>query len=365
VTVFGESAGGVNVYTLLLAQRAKGLFERAIVESGGLTSTTADEAENFTDDSMPGAKNSSNEVIVRMLGADRTAAKAKLAAMADAATADFLRARTPAQLFDAYAGKHEVGMIDMPLVVHDGALLPTGSWLTAFARADGWNRVPVIVGTNREEAKLFPRFVNEPEYQAAADALSRMWKARGVDAPAAAMRASGQHDVFAYRFDWHDEPTVLGADVSRMLGAAHGIEVPFVFGHFDIGPLTSWVYDARSAPSRGLLSAAMMGYWTTFARTGTPNGGTSDLPTWSPAPAFMVLDAPVSSLHMSDAVEEPSRIIADVDADARLPTQREKCAVFLAMTGMGEGLTKADYPHAGAHGCADFPADAYPWEAKK
>ena len=54
-----------------------------------------------------------------------------------------------------------------------------------------------------------------------------------------------------------------------------------------------------------------------------------------------------------------------VDADARLPTQREKCAVFLAMTGMGEGLTKANYPNAGAHGCADFPADAYPWETKK
>jgi len=265
-------------------------------------------------------------------------------------------------------------------VVHDGSLLPTGSWLERLSHADGWNQMPVIVGTNREEAKLFlvanpelirlrcgifPRFVNEPQYQAAAEALSRMWKARGADAPAAAMRASGARDVYAYRFDWHDEPTLLGADVSRMLGAAHGMEVAFVFGHFDVGPLSSWIYDERSAPSRGQLSAAMMGYWTTFARTGSPNGGSSDLPAWSAAPSFMVLDVPVSSLHMSSAIEDPARIIADVDSDARLATQREKCAVFLAMTAMGEGLTKADYPRVGARGCADFPADAYPWEGKK
>jgi para-nitrobenzyl esterase len=271
-------------------------------------------------------------------------------------------------------------MIDMPLVVHDGSLLPAEPWMERFSRAGGWNQMPVIVGTNREEAKLFlvanpelirlrcgifPRFVNEPAFQAAAEALSRMWKARGADAPAAAMRASGEPAVFAYRFDWHDEPTILGADLSRMVGAAHGMEVSFVFGHFDVGPLSSWIYDERSAPSRGQLSAAMMRYWTTFARTGSPNGGTSDLPTWATAPQFMVLDVPVSSLHMSNAVENPARIIADVDADARLPSQREKCAVFLAMTAMGEGLTQADYPHVGAHGCAAYPPDGYPWEAAK
>ena len=61
-----------------------------------------------------------------------------------------------------------------------------------------------------------------------------MWKATGADMPAAALRGT-QPDVYVYRFDWDEEPTLLGADLGEMLGAAHGFEIPFVFGHFDLG----------------------------------------------------------------------------------------------------------------------------------
>ena len=44
-----------------------------------------------------------------------------------------------------------------------------------------------------------------------------------------------EDDVFVYRFDWHEEPHVMGADLSIILRAAHGFEIPFVFGHFDLG----------------------------------------------------------------------------------------------------------------------------------
>jgi para-nitrobenzyl esterase len=50
VTIFGESAGGQNVYSLLVSPKAKGLFHHAIVESGGLSQTTTDQAEHFADD---------------------------------------------------------------------------------------------------------------------------------------------------------------------------------------------------------------------------------------------------------------------------------------------------------------------------
>ena len=46
---------------------------------------------------------------------------------------------------------------------------------------------------------------------------------------------STQPDVFVYRFDWDEEPKLLGADLQPMLGAAHGFEIPFVFGHLDLG----------------------------------------------------------------------------------------------------------------------------------
>ena len=49
------------------------------------------------------------------------------------------------------------------------------------------------------------------------------------------------------------------------------------------------------------------------------------------------------------------------DADPRLPTQRDKCRVFRTLAQQGRGLTPAEYPHAGAHGCEEFPWASYPW----
>jgi len=78
--------------TLLLSPLASGLFQRAIVQSGGLETRAPGSGENFTDDAEPGHRNSSNEVIARLFGAegkaaDRNAAKARMAAMEPAALA--------------------------------------------------------------------------------------------------------------------------------------------------------------------------------------------------------------------------------------------------------------------------------------
>ncbi len=67
ITISGQSAGGANVFSLLLAPPARGLFHRAIVESGGPGTYPTAMGENFTDDAEPGHANSSNEVLVRLL----------------------------------------------------------------------------------------------------------------------------------------------------------------------------------------------------------------------------------------------------------------------------------------------------------
>jgi para-nitrobenzyl esterase len=394
VTIFGESAGGMDVYSLLVSPLAKGLFQRAIVESGGLSLTTAAEAENFADDAgadaKPGHKNSSNEVLARLLekdglAADHAAAKAHLAAMSDGEIAKYLRDKSPEELLRAYDTKHEIGMIDMPLVFDDGTVLPQGDWTEHLATPNGWNQVPVIVGTNRDEAKLFlfldptrvtwrlgifPHYVDEPTYQAAAEYMSRTWKATGVDAPAAAMRRSGEANVYAYRFDWRGEPHVAGADLSKMIGAAHGLEIPFVFGHFDLGRLGNLLFDKNGKASRQQLSSAMMSYWAEFARTGAPGRGQGV--TWTAwdisapdGPKFLALDVtPGAGIRMSDAVESQPRLLAEIDVDPRLPTQLDKCRVFHDLAGWTHGMTKADYVHAGKVGCAAYPFADYPWGPK-
>src|SRR5436305_1699803 len=75
---------------------------------------------------------------------------------------------------------------------------------------------------------------------------------------------------FVYRFDWREEPTVLGGDIGKMLGAAHAFEVPFVFGHFDLGPDGRARWTAANEPGRRALSQAIMSYWAAFARGGVP-----------------------------------------------------------------------------------------------
>jgi para-nitrobenzyl esterase len=130
VTIFGESAGGRNVVTLLLAPLASGLFHRAIVQSGGLDTRTPAQAENFSDDAEPGLRNSSSEVIARLLvaegqAADRDAARGQIAALEPAALASWLRSKTPAELFAAYSKQRFEGLLDVPQSFA-GGVVPAG-----------------------------------------------------------------------------------------------------------------------------------------------------------------------------------------------------------------------------------------------
>src|SRR5262245_16276664 len=386
VTIFGESAGGQNVFALLLASPARGLFHRAIVESGGLDFRTTDGAEGFTDDPRAGHPNSSGEAAARMLvasggAADRAAAKTKLAAMSFEDTAAFLRSRSAFDVLLAFSPAASGDFIDLPRLFRDGVVLPVGDPMEALGHPGAHADVPVIIGTNRDENKLFmfndpalvrrwfgivPRLRDPTSYQLDAEYLARMWKATGADQPAAALSASQRAPVFVYRFDWDEEPTIVGADLPLMLGAAHAFEIPFVFGHFDLGRQGSRIFTAENAPGRETLSAQMMGYWAQFARTGDPGQGRDGTqppwPRWDGSPRFLVLDTPAGGgVHPSTDGVTSASVVAAVDADARLRTQRDKCRVFRTLASWGRGFDRADYPTAGAHGCAQYPFDSFPW----
>ena len=77
--------------------------------------------------------------------------------------------------------------------------------------------------------------------------------------------------VFAYRFDWDEEGSVMGYDLSTALGAAHGLEIAFVFGEFEGGLGLSYLYP--KTPARDQLSKSMMSYWAEFAHSGNPGKG--------------------------------------------------------------------------------------------
>ena len=347
VTIFGESAGGMNVYGLLLSPLASGLFDRAIVQSGGLPRATIAEAENL--EAEGGNPASSSETLARLLVEAKDAkcmseARGRARSQSPEAIAAFLRGRSLEQIFAAYKDFELAGMIQMPMVFRDGRVLPKAAPLEVFA-AGTWNQVPTIVGTNRDEQKLFmafdPRFtwqilwvlprIREPEfYASAARHWSAIWKATGADEPAAAMRLGGG-EVWQYRFDWDAEPTLLGTDFSVLIGAAHAIEIPFVFGHFQLSPQLDRLFTAASAPGRDALSQAMMSYWAAMAFDGTPGTGRAgDLPAWPAGPDFMLLDAPeAGGLRLSDALLREEDVFRGIGEDPLLRGDAERLCLVL------------------------------------
>jgi len=315
---------------------------------------------------------------------DRDAAKSRLAQMSGADIERYLRGKSTIEVLTAYPPIAHVDMIDMPKVFRDGVVLPAEDPLQRLGQPDGYNHVPVIFGTNRDENKLFmqgdsqlvhrilwiiPRIRDERHYNLMAEYMAKMWKANGADEPATAIQSTAGASVFVYRFDWNEEPRVLGTDLSVLLGAAHAFEIPFVFGHFDLGREGNMIFTTENEPGRKALSAQMMSYWAEFAYTGAPSRGRNDhLPEWTPwnesaaAPKFMIFDtAAGGGVRMSSDTVTTASVLAAIDDDPRLPTQRDKCMIYRDLAQWSRNFTRKDYPTAGRQGCAAYPIDAYPW----
>ena len=347
VTIFGESAGGRDVMALLAAPAARGLFHRAISQSGAVRSTTPAQAENFADASEPGAPGSSNEILTALVvkqgrAPNRAAARAELATWTAAETAEFLHGLSPAEILAAYSTDDAEGLVRVPQMFLDGTVLPAEPALDVYASGRHAG-VPVLLGTNRDEDKLFlyadpdetwnllgliPR-LNDPEaYAAKAKYGSDLWKSAGADQPAAALAEGGAPGVYVYRFDWDEQPSLLGADLGAMLGAAHGFEIPFVFGHFDLGPEANVMWTEDNEAGRKELSEAMISYWVNFAETGDPGRGRAGkLPAWTPGPEFLILDTEDGGgIRMASGVVREDDVWAAAVADPRLSDRDERCA---------------------------------------
>jgi para-nitrobenzyl esterase len=390
VTIFGESAGGRNVFSLLASPRAARLFHRAIAQSGGTGTLALDRARGFRDDpEAPGEEHSSGELLLVLLERDgraenRAAAKAALRAMPAAEVAVLLRDRSAHEILSFFDGSRMGGLYDVPQLLRDGHVLPAEPLPERFRRPGSYSAVPVILGSNRDENKLFmlassdavarisrvPLWLkDERRYDVMAHYQALAWKAEGVDEPARALRASQGPTVFAYRFDWDEEPRFLWLDFAKLLGAAHGLEIPFVFGRLTFAGADRFLFDEARRPAAEDLSRKMMSYWSEFAHSGDPGRGRAgDLPRWPAwdasapdAPRFMILDTEAGGglRPSSDAVTLES-VIERAEADPRFRDQHERCELYRLLVRWGRTLTPEQYA---AGNCRDHPLDAYPWES--
>jgi para-nitrobenzyl esterase len=261
-------------------------------------------------------------------------------------------------------------------VVRDGVVIPRKKPLAVLARLGGHERVPFIAGTNRDEHKLFflmssphvsrtlglpTGFVNERLYDLEGEYGGAMWRAMGADEPIATLAARPGPPVFAYRFDWDEEPRILGVDLAKLLGASHALDLLFVFGLTDLGFASRFIYaDAESAER---LSRQMRSYWANFAYTHDPaRGRHDDLPEWAPwnvdpgEPKYLILDSDRDGgIEVGRDVLDQARVLARAEKDPRLEGDEERCRVFRNFVQWSEALTVEGYAQVLRGACQAHP----------
>ena len=324
VTIFGESAGGHDVAALLISPLAEGLYHRAIIQSGLVDSLTPAEARGEEGDQP----NPSFAVTERLGGPER------------------FHTATLAEVFDAY--ELEDGMwMELPRMIEDGVSIPAMPMAEAFAGGAPIADVPTITGTNRDEMKLFYAFddrltkpvfsifrkpIDEDFYNSVSHYAGRAWRVRSVDGVASALGAQGRTDVWAYRFDWDEGGTFLFTDFSKLLGAAHAIEIPFVFNRISlIGQGDQYLFSKKTEASRQELSQAMGAHWAAFARTGNPDLAGQAWSTFGTEGSSIIFDTQADGGIRNEVTADSfAAIAADLQTDETL-TDEQQCLIAGAL----------------------------------
>ncbi|CBL44966.1 Predicted esterase [gamma proteobacterium HdN1] len=308
VTLFGESAGAMAITCLLTSPYAKGLFKRAILQSGGadfiLTRDEADEiARHFL----------KSEPIAQVLGT--ASGSAALALLRNLSVETLLKGQQACQLLYYNRGPYlqqviQRGMTLIPVI--DGDFLPQAP-LKALQEGVA-KEIPLLISCTRDEWNLFlhapeadgttlakrryahldksrlislcerrlpglgeraanlyeemvPRWIDTPT---ALDIFSAFESDRLFRIPSiriAEAQANFRKDVYMAHFDFDEGP----------MGACHGIDLPLVFGHTQT-PMGTALIGNNTANQR--LSEQVQGAWIAFARSGNPSSDA--IGCWSP-----------------------------------------------------------------------------------
>jgi para-nitrobenzyl esterase len=163
VTIYGESAGGFNVLSLMASPLARGLFHKAIVQSGGLNIFTRKQSQvpwknQGGNHVMTSQEMTANWLVRSGRAPGKTSAMLMQSDLDSQALSNWLRSLPLQDIFDIFDASF-AGMIEMPLLIGDGYVLPEMTAVEIFSDPALYANVPVILGTNRDEVALFLAFL--------------------------------------------------------------------------------------------------------------------------------------------------------------------------------------------------------------
>ena len=369
VTIFGESAGGHNVYSLLVSDKSRGLFNKAISMSGYTTSIKLNDAYKPKDKSSTSTFSSSN-VVNRILKDQVEPIPNKEYTKLE--TRRILLNLTSKEFFKYYSERESYE--EIPLLTADGIVIPKVGLREALYDPEYIYKVPTMAGSTRDEVKLWlasaeyfvdldfsavgsvigiPKVIlkNEEAFEAFNYYRSSAWKIRGVDVPLKGLYEAGNQSLYSYRYDWDDHRRYLIADFKKLIGAAHATEIPLLAGNAKLVggyPLSDLIYPPGA--SKFYLSRNMMRFWANFAKTGIPGKSTNSIE-WKPIiskdnlnPTYMVLDNR-KNLGMQSKVNTFKSLSTELFYDNRV-NNLEKCVILLQMfTFVGDDLYDENIKH--------------------
>jgi len=296
VTIFGESAGSFSVSAQMASPLAKGLFQKAIGESGA-----AFHSGGLSFEPLSVREEKDVKTVSAKLGASTLAE---------------LRAISAEKLLAAFAPPQSRGFDFGPDV--DGYFLPEP--VPAIFAAGKQNDVPLLAGWNHDEGsfeiafspqkptadslkataqkefgdksaeflRLYPSDTPEQALRSALDFAGDRFIAFSTWAWMESQAKTGKQPIYRFRFDLGPPADPKGPQ----LGAYHSSEIEYVFGQLDSKAGVTWKAENRA------LSDELQKYWANFARSGDPNGpGLPKWPAYSAADGWrvMFLDAPCAA----------------------------------------------------------------------
>ncbi|WP_340024508.1 carboxylesterase/lipase family protein [Paenibacillus sp. FSL K6-1096] len=297
VTVFGESAGSMSIAALLAMPAAKGLFARAIMESGAAQTLTAQQGEQIAAAFLAelGLQPGGDTRLLHTLPADRIMEAA-------------------GRMTYKLSGD-SMSMYFQP-VVEPSTLPQEPAQAVAAGAASG---IPLLIGTNLHEGNLFFRegqkadnfeqslkaleqLMGVDDLSALTADYNRSWEGQAevltdlffwASSISFAEKQCAHAPVWMYRFDW----TVAGHPLLEK--AIHGAEILYVFNNL---PLLKQ-YGLSVTPDMVRVAEAMQRTWTAFARQGDPALPELDWPQYTPEErATMVFD------RITQVVEDPDGV---------------------------------------------------------
>ncbi len=304
VTIFGESAGSFAVSSLMASPLAHGLFTHAIGESGGafggptLRYQPLAQREERDADFARTQLHADSLAALRALPADQllaaaTAAMKKPGGGFGPDIDGYFLPQSPSDIFAA--GKQN----DVPMIAgwnHDEGgsgkapliITPTGgsNAATTGDQPSDLERLKETAtkdfGAHAEQfLQAFPATTNEQALERLQQYATDRFIAYGTWSWLEAQTQTGKAPAYRYRFDLVPPP-----DPARpnRFGVFHSDDIEYVFGNLDSRKGIAWT------PADRAMSEEMMSYWSNFAKTGDPNGGSLvKWPVYAPASGSQVL----------------------------------------------------------------------------